>query len=281
MAGIQDFKGRVAVVTGGASGIGKGMARALIAEGASVVIADVEQSALDAAALELGAVGIRTDVSREDDVESLAEQVQARFGRVDIVCNNAGVSPKVRVQDAKMDDWRWVLGVNLWGVIHGVKAFLPRLLSNPHGGYIVNTSSAGGFVAMPMIGPYAVSKAGVIALSEALSVELTAAKANVGVTVLCPGLVRTNIQTGSRNRPADLSDANGIDIDFMKDPSLVRSSDWITADSVGPITIDAIRRGALYATTHDSVADLVAKKMEAVLADLRHPRPAGERLEVG
>ena len=275
MAGIQDFNGRVAVVTGGASGIGKGIARALIAEGASVVIADVEQGALDAAASELGAVGMLADVSREDDVESLAEQVQERFGRIDIVCNNAGVSPKVRIQDATMDDWRWVLGVNLWGVIHGVRAFMPRLLANPHGGYVVNTSSAGGFVALPMIGPYSVSKFGVVALSEALDAELKAANANVGVTVLCPGLVRTNLHTGSRNRPSELSDARGIDIDLAKNPDFDQSS-WISADSVGRITVDAIRRGALYATTHDSVADMVEKKMETVLSAFREPRPPAE-----
>jgi NAD(P)-dependent dehydrogenase (short-subunit alcohol dehydrogenase family) len=275
MPGIQDFEGRVAVVTGGASGIGKGIARALIAEGAKVVIADIEQDALTPAAAELGAVGIRVDVSKEEDVDALAKEVDRRFGRVDIVCNNAGVSPKVLIQDATTNDWRWVIDVNLWGVIYGTKVFLPRLLANPHGGYFLNTASIGAFVSSPMIGPYSVTKAGVVALSESLSAEMQAAKANVGVTVLCPGTVRTNIQTSSRNRPAELSvNAKGIDIDLMKNKTLIGKSLWITADSVGPMAIDAIRRGALYATTHDGVGEVIEAKAKNVATMFRHPRPA-------
>jgi NAD(P)-dependent dehydrogenase (short-subunit alcohol dehydrogenase family) len=276
MPGIRDFRGRVAVVTGGASGIGKGLAKALLAEGAEVALADVEAEALAKAAAELGTVGIRCDVSRETDVEALAAQVDERFGRVDIVCNNAGVSPKARIQDATTDDWRWVLGVNLWGVIFGTKVFLPRLLANPQGGHILNTASIGAFVSSPMVGPYSVTKAGVVALSETLDVELRAAKAQVGVTILCPGSVRTNLHTSTRNRPPELANAVGIDIDFMKSGGTIGKAQWITGDSVGRMAVDAIRRGALFATTHDGMDRMVETRMRAIAEAFRAPRPPAE-----
>ena len=193
------------------------------------------------------------------------------FGRVDVVCNNAGVAPKVKVAEATLDDWRWVVDVNLWGVIHGVSAFLPHLLANPHGGHMVNTASAGGFVTGPMIGPYSATKAAVVALSEALSRELAMDQAKVGVTVFCPGTVRTNLHTSARNRPTGLADAKAIDIDMMKNPALIGQQRWLTGDEVAPMVLDAIRRGALYATSHPEIAELVERRSAAVTAAFRHP----------
>jgi NAD(P)-dependent dehydrogenase (short-subunit alcohol dehydrogenase family) len=273
---MQDFAGRVVVITGGASGIGKGIAKAFVAEGAQVVIADVEDGALQQTATEIGAVGIRTDVSKEADVAALAAEVQRRFGKVDILVNNAGVAPKVRIQDATLDDWRFMIDVNLWGVIHGTHAFLPLLLANPDGGHIVNTSSAGGFVTGPLIGTYSVTKAGVVAMSEALNIELKMGGANVGVTVLAPGTVRTNLHTSVRNRPAGFADTRAADIDFKQAGNLPDQQRWITADSVGPVVIDAIRRGALYVTTHDDIADMFERRAQRILTDLRHPIPQTE-----
>jgi NAD(P)-dependent dehydrogenase (short-subunit alcohol dehydrogenase family) len=272
MSALADLNGRVAVVTGGASGIGKAVAQLLIAEGANVVIADVEEGALAPAAEEIGAVGIRTDVSDLASVQALAAAAVERFGTVHIVVNNAGVAPKAMIQNATIDDWRWLIDVNLWGVIHGVKTFLPILLANPDGGHIVNTASTGGFVTGPMIGPYSVTKAGVVALSEALAQELALQGAKVGVTVFCPGTVRTNLHTGSRNRPASRSDIAAIDIDLMGNP-LVGESRWLTPSEAAPFVTAAIRRGDLYATSHPETADLVEKRMARVVQAFRESSP--------
>jgi NAD(P)-dependent dehydrogenase (short-subunit alcohol dehydrogenase family) len=279
MPEFTDFNDRVAVVTGGASGIGLGIARTLLAAGAKVVIADIEEDALRKVADEIGAVAMPVDVSSAEEVAALAEAVLVRFGRVDIVCNNAGVAPKVRIQDATLQDWRWIIDVNLWGVIHGINAFLPSLLANPSGGYIVNTASAGGFVSGPMIGTYCATKAAIVALSESLNMELQMQGANVGVTILAPGTVRTNLHTSVRNRPSSLSDANARDIDFKKSGALAGTQRWITSDSVGPVVIDAMRRGALYVTTHDDIADMFEKRANRILEQLRAPVPATENVD--
>lgn len=279
MNAMPDLNGRVAVITGGASGIGKGIARQMIAEGAKVVIADIERGALETTAEEIGAVGIVADVSDLASVEALAAQVVDRFGTVDIICNNAGVAPKVKIADATMDDWRWVIDVNLWGVIHGVKTFLPILRANPNGGYVVNTASSGGFVTGPMIGPYSVTKSGVVALSEALAGELQLEGARIGVTIFCPGTIRTNLHTSSRNRPGHLADAAAIDIDMMNNKALIGDQRWLKADDMGAIVTDAMRRGALYVTTHAEIADYVEMRMSAVAEAFRYPIPEAALFE--
>src|SRR5262245_33434334 len=139
MSGLANLSGKIAVVTGGASGIGRGIASRLLAQGMKVVIADIEQSALDSTAAALGVTGIRTDVSSLESVQALAEEVKRRFGTAHLICNNAGVGSVARLADMTAADWQWMLGVNLWGVIHGVQAFLPMLKMNSEGGHIVNT----------------------------------------------------------------------------------------------------------------------------------------------
>src|SRR5918998_4006482 len=161
MSAFTDLEGKVAVVTGGASGIGKGIATALRDEGAQVVIADIEQGALDATAEELGVTGIRTDVSKAESVEALATEVVERFGTAHVIVNNAGIGPIGNVADLTLDDWRWIVDVNLWGVIHGVHHFLPILKANEDGGHIVNTSSVAGLVPSPGLGSYVLTKYGV------------------------------------------------------------------------------------------------------------------------
>lgn len=202
MSGLPELRGKVAVVTGGASGIGKGIATQLVAEGMRVIIADIERDALDKTAGEIGATGVPADVSDAASVEALARTAQELYGTVHVVCNNAGIGPMAAIKDLTMDDWHWILGVNLYGVIHGVHVFLPILRANPDGGHIVNTASMAGLVAPPRIGSYAVAKYGVVALTEVLAAELAAENSKVGASVLCPGTVRTNIGTSSRNRPA-------------------------------------------------------------------------------
>ncbi len=266
MSAFNDFRGRTAVVTGGASGMGKGIAQALIAEGMRVFIADIEQQALEHTAAEIGATGIRTDVSDFESVQSLAREVRAQAGAIHVVCNNAGVGPMGRIAELSIEDWHWILDVNLWGVIHGVQAFLPLLRANADGGHIVNTASIGGLVTMPGLGAYAVSKYGIVALSETLAQELAEERSRVGVTILCPGPTRTNIKTSSRNRPARLSGKRGLtDVDLEK-TEFGAAARWVEPREVGDIVVQAIRRGALYAYTHPEQLGAVEARCAAILA---------------
>lgn len=260
--------GRVAVVTGGASGIGKGIAAAFRARDMQVVIADIEQGPLDAAATELGAVGIRTDVGDAASVQALADAVKARFGSADVLVNNAGVGPKGNLADVTLDDWRWLVDVNLMGVVHGLNAFLPMLRANPKGSHIVNTASLGGFIAGPGVGIYSATKAAVVALSETLHWEMLIGGDKVGVTILAPGPVRTGIYSGSRNRPAGRADSGMADVDVDTDPLFV-DADWVGPDVAGEVVMAAIQRGALYATTHPAMVDLIEARMSNVANGLR------------
>jgi NAD(P)-dependent dehydrogenase (short-subunit alcohol dehydrogenase family) len=267
VSGLPDLAGKVAVVTGGASGIGKGIATQLVAEGAQVVIADIQPDAMEAAAAEIGAIGVQTDVSDPASVDALARTVLARYGAVHVVCNNAGIGPLAPVADLTLDDWRWMLGVNLWGVIHGVHTFLPVLKQNREGGHIVNTASMAGLVAGPRLGAYAAAKYGVVGLTEVLAAELAADNSRVGVSVLCPGTVHTNIGTSSRNRPADLPDAGFKDVDIeLEDNPRYR---WIYPEDAGAVAVRAIKRGDLYALTHPDWYPVVAERHEAIAAAFR------------
>ena len=249
MSGLKDLAGKTAVVTGGASGIGKGIAQALKDEGMQVVIADIERGALDTAAKEIGAVGVVADVSSMASVQALADEVHARFGVVHVVCNNAGVGSGAKVADMKLADWDWILGVNLKGVIHGIQAFLPLLSANPDGGHIVNTASMSGLRVRPGAGGYAVTKFGIVALSETLALELGMEGSRVRVTVLCPGMVHTNIKSSLRNRPGDLPQGALADYD-IEQTELGARMRWLDSREVGRIVVRAIRQGDLYAVTH-------------------------------
>ena len=256
------------MVTGGASGLGKGIARALMAEGMRVVLADIEAAALDHTAAELGASGWVTDVSDAGSVQALADEVRRRFGAVHLVCNNAGVGSIGRLADLTLEDWRWMIGVNLWGVIHGVHSFLPLLRANPDGGHILNTASVGGFVTMPGLGAYATTKHAVVALSETLAQELAEAGSSIGVTVLCPGPTRTNIKTSSRNRPGSRGPRGLTDVD-LEATEFGASARWIEPDEVGRIVVEALRSGALYAFTHPEQMDAVAQRFDTILRAAR------------
>jgi NAD(P)-dependent dehydrogenase (short-subunit alcohol dehydrogenase family) len=314
VSGLPDLAGKVAIVTGGASGIGQGIAAKLIAEGARVIIADVQRDALEATAAEIGAAGVLTDVSDPASVDALARTALDRYGAVDVVCNNAGIGPLAPVADLTLDDWRWMIGVNLWGVIHGVHTFLPILKRNRDGGHIVNTASMAGLVAGPRLGAYAAAKYGVVGLTEVLAAELAADNSRVGVSVLCPGTVHTSIGTSSRNRPDGLPDASehsnfadtstaislgerkirafglkDIDIELEDNPR----HRWIYPADAGAVVVRAIKRGDLYALTHPDWYPMVAERHEAIAAafreqedlrqqalgrhDLGRPAPVAER----
>ncbi len=263
MSAFAQLSGRTAVVTGGASGLGKGIAQELLAEGMRVVLADIEADALERTATEIGAVGIRTDVSDLGSVQSLAAEVRRRYGTAHVVCNNAGIGSLGRVADLTIDDWRWMLGVNLWGVIHGVQAFLPMLRGNADGGHIVNTASVGGFVTMPGLAAYAVTKYGVVALTETLAQELAEDGARVGATVVCPGPMRTNIKTSSRNRPASLGEGALLDTD-LEQTEFGRSARWIEPRDAAKIVVAAIRNGDLYAFTHPEQLGAVEVRLQRI-----------------
>ena len=206
---MKEFKGKVAVITGAASGIGRGLAERCVREGMKVVLADIEEANLTRTETELKTSGgtvlaVRADVSKRSDVERLARRALDAFGQVHLLFNNAGVAAGGAPWEATWNDWEWVMGVNLWGVIHGVKVFTPLMLAQNTECHIVNTSSTAGLIVGGISAPYSVTKHAVVALSESLYLALQQRSSLVKVSVLCPGLVRTNIAEAERHRPAEL-----------------------------------------------------------------------------
>jgi NAD(P)-dependent dehydrogenase (short-subunit alcohol dehydrogenase family) len=259
---MTEITGRVAVVTGGASGIGRGIAEALIDHGARVVIADIDDDAVKTTAAEIGAHPAVTDVASASSVAALADATLSEFGRVDIVVNNAGIGPAGKVADLTLDDWQWMLGVNLWGVIHGIRVFLPHLIANPDGGHIVNTASMAIFNPLPGLGAYTASKMGVQGLSEVLAMELAADHPNVRVSILPPGPVPTNIARSLRHRPAGQHGALA-DID-MGDGEQAAALRWVEPRRAGEIVARAIRNNDLYAITHPEWWPRVNERVEMI-----------------
>jgi NAD(P)-dependent dehydrogenase (short-subunit alcohol dehydrogenase family) len=252
---MEELGGKTAVVTGAASGIGLALARRLGAEGMQVVLADVEDAALARAADALETAGVRclavrTDVSRAAEVDALAERAVAAFGAVHVVCNNAGVFAGGVAWEIPLDDWSWVLGVNLWGVIHGVRSFLPLLLAHGGEAHVVNTASMAGLVSNPLAGPYTVSKHAVVALSETLYHELTLRGAPVGVSVLCPEGVATRIGESSRNRvgaPGDRS-PGAVAVEAALQATVAKG---LSPDVMADRVVRAIRERRFYVLAED------------------------------
>jgi NAD(P)-dependent dehydrogenase (short-subunit alcohol dehydrogenase family) len=266
----MELSGKVAVVTGGGSGIGKAMATRFVEEGMNVVIADIEQSALDATTAELGVLGVRTDVSDADSVAALADAVLERHGAVHVLCNNAGVGGGGVISSLTLNDWKWVVDVNLWGVVHGIHFFLPHLLENDDGGHIVNTASMAGLFPVPGIGPYNGTKYAVVGISETLAIELRDTK--VGVSVLCPGLVNTNIFTSQRNRPEALRNDSRKDKDAALLSPEVVTQRGLDPAVVGRLVANAVRDGEFWIFTHPELLDEV---------EARHRRITGARRPSG
>lgn len=265
MRGMDRFDGRTAIVTGGASGIGRGLAERFVAEGMNVVVADIEEAPLKRTADEIGALAVQVDVSDLASMEKLRDATLAHFGSIDIVCNNAGIGAFSRVADLTMDDWRWIISVNLWGVIHGVQIFLPILLGNERGGWMVNTASMGGVSTFPTLGAYATTKFGVAALTETLFMEMEQEGSNVGVTLLLPGPIRSNLGNSSRNRPASLQPGALSDGKLEQMPQYRDSLPWKDPAHAAEVVMAAIRNGELYAVTHPEQFERVASRSEALL----------------
>ena len=283
---MDQLEGKVAVITGGASGMGLAFAHRFAREGMRLVLADVEEPALDAAVSELSAggtevIGVVTDVSDGASMDRLAAAAFDRFERVNVVCNNAGVSGSSSpVAELTAADWAWVLGVNLWGVIHGHRVFQPHLMA--HGdGHVVNTASMAGHTAFSGLAPYHVSKHGVVALSETVYHELVAAGSSVGITVLCPGFVNTRIADSDRNRPEALPDPLIGDPDEQADlRQMIR--DFFASkqppEEVADLVVDAIRERTFYLFTADAWTAQIAERHQDIVTG-RNPRPRGNMIE--
>jgi NAD(P)-dependent dehydrogenase (short-subunit alcohol dehydrogenase family) len=270
---MQEFRDKVAVITGAASGIGRGIAERCVREGMKVVLADVDEVNLPKAAAELKApsgtvVSVRTDVSQRSDVEALARQALDAFGHVHLLFNNAGVGAGGTPWEATWNDWEWVIGVNLWGVIHGVKVFTPLMLAQDTECHLVNTSSAAGLTVGSGSAPYAVTKHAVVALSESLYLALQQRKSLVKVSVLCPGLVRTDIADSERHRPAALRDAPAAMSPEMQ-AGLAAFKAAIAASmppaQIADLVFDAIKREQFYVLSHPEWTEVIRLRTDALL----------------
>lgn len=268
---MKDFAGRTAVVTGGASGIGLALCRRSAAAGMRVVMADIEKGALEEAAEGLRAGGtevldVVVDVSDASQVEDLARTVADAFGPVHLLCNNAGVAAGGLISELSLEDWRWVLGVNLFGVVHGLRAFLPGMLAHGQDAHIVNTASLAGLVSPPLMSPYSASKFAVVAVSESLYHELNMTGARVKVSVLCPGWVNTRIHEASRNRPAGL----GGDTTREADDNRMQLMAQVIASGLPPEQVadkvfEAVTEERLYVVTHPDMLGGVETRMRTIL----------------
>ena len=266
---MENLEGKVAVVTGGASGIGKAVATSAVAEGMSVVIADIEEGPLKEAADELASGGaevlsVVTDVSDGDSVRELRDRVLDRFGAVHLVHNNAGVGSGGLIWEVSEQDWRWILGVNLWGVVHGIATFVPTLIEQGEG-HIVNTASIAGLTSAPFLGPYNATKQAVVAISETLYKDLEAAGVNgVGVSVLCPGFVQTRIAESDRNRPSWAPEREVEGATEMREAIQSLVDAGIPADVVGQRVLEAVRNNIFYILTHPELDQAVATRFDDI-----------------
>jgi NAD(P)-dependent dehydrogenase (short-subunit alcohol dehydrogenase family) len=270
---MRQFKDRVAVVTGGASGIGRAMALRFAQEGMKIVLADIEQAELERTEAEFRdkghtVIGVHTDVSKAEDVETLAKRALQAFEAVHVVCNNAGVAPGGLVWEHTAKDWEWAMGVNVWGVIHGVRAFTPILLRQGEEGHIVNTASVAGLLSLPGMGLYCVTKHAVVALTECLHHDLAGHSDKVRCSVLCPAFVPTRISDSERNRPAILRDQRvKSQEDLAREEQLRHAvqAGRISAEQVADMVFDAIRTERFYVLPHQKIKGSIETRMQDIL----------------
>ena len=258
---MENLKGKTAVVTGGASGIGRALCLAFAGEGAHVVVADIDEAGMAETAAGVKKAGtkaltVKTDVTKLDSVQALAERAWREMGGVHIVCNNAGVAVHGSLESATHRDWEWVLAVNLWGVIHGVEAFVPRMIAQKQPGHVVNTASMAGLIASQGLGVYNTSKYAVVGLSETLHKDLR--PHDIGVSILCPMGVSTNIRTSERNRPLALQNPKGPeDNDWFR---LIGR--YLEPEEVAGRVLRAVKANRLYVITHEEARDPLRRRFE-------------------
>ena len=270
---MKELKGRTAVVTGAGSGLGRAMALAFAREGMDLALADVDFDSLKNVATEVESTSVRcfsmkVDVSKEAEVRAFADRVEDPF----LVCNNAGVSPLGAAWENTAADWQWILGVNLWGVIHGVRAFAPRLIAK-NAGHIVNTASVAGLISPPGSAAYNVTKHAVVALSESLYHDLRERNLQVGVSVLCPAYVPTGISDSERNRPVEFGVSIKSKETLAKEAILKKavSSGRLSADDVATAVVAAVKEDRFYILTHPRIKGAIRSRMDDILEE-RAPR---------
>jgi NAD(P)-dependent dehydrogenase (short-subunit alcohol dehydrogenase family) len=277
---MQEFRDKVAVITGGASGIGLAMAERFAREGMKLVLADVEKGLLGEVTARFQAegvevLGVQTDVSDAEQMDALGAATMDAFGAAHVVCNNAGVETTGLTWQLTTADWQWVIGANLWGVIHGIRVFVPGLVAQGEG-HIVNTASMAGLVSVPGLGPYCVTKHGVVTLSETLHGELVATGSKVGVSVVCPSWVQTDIFQSDRNRPAALANPETERAaqrrEEQRQLGAAILATGITASEVADRVFEAIVEERLYVLTHEETAPAVRNRMTNILEG-RNPEP--------
>jgi len=272
---MKELKGKVAVVTGAASGLGHAMALAFADQGMHVALGDVADTSEVFARVQakgVSAVSLKVDVSKAEDVERFAQLVDRDLGGADLVCNNAGVSPLGAAWEGSLGDWQWILGVNLWGVIHGVRSFVPRLMAKG-GGHVVNTASVAGIINPPGSGAYNVTKHAVVALSETLHHDLRERGSGVGVSVLCPAYVPTGIADSERNRPTDLAAGGKSPGTLAREQMLKKAvaSGRLSAEDVARAVVQAVKEERFYILTHPRIKGAIRARMEDILEE-RTPR---------
>jgi NAD(P)-dependent dehydrogenase (short-subunit alcohol dehydrogenase family) len=278
----MELKGRVAVITGAASGFGREFARTAVSRGMKVVLADIDTVGLEAVVAELRArgaavLGVPTDVAHADAVQALADATMKEFGSVHLLFNNAGVAVGGFTWEATHADWQWVMGVNLWSVIHGVRIFTPLMLAHGEPAHIVNTASVAGLFSPPNMSVYNVTKHAVVTLSETLYSDLRIAHTKIGVSVLCPAFVPTGIAHSQRNRPADLqNDAGPTPSMLAAQAHAVKSveSGRMTAAEIADVTFAAIDDGRFYIIPHDEMLPLIQLRVADVVAQRPPTDPA-------
>ena len=276
---IDDLSGKVAVVTGAASGIGRATATAFAERGMRVALADIEEERLEQTAAELTAAGhtvlpVVVDVSDGESVEALAGRTVEELGGVHVVHLNAGVAAGGPIWMLSEKDWAWVLGVNLWGVIHGIRSFVPRMLAAGEPGHIVNTASMAGLTSSAMMGAYNVSKHGVVTLSETLLRDLSMMGSKIGVSVLCPGWVNTGIGDSGRNRPDELRNADGPNLldGGAASPLKAVLENGLHPSEVAAMVVDAVTTDRFYVLTHPEWTPMIEQRMADIL-EARVPTP--------
>ncbi|HEX4331324.1 MAG TPA: SDR family NAD(P)-dependent oxidoreductase [Usitatibacter sp.] len=269
---MRELKGKTAVVTGAGSGIGRELAIACAREGMSVALADVDEKGMQATAIEVAKLdmrseSIRCDVSKASEVDLLAARACDRFGGVHLVFNNAGVAVGGPAWTATLEDWQWTLGINLMGVVHGMRSFVPRMLEQGGECHMVNTASVAGLVDIPGSAVYCVSKHGVVALSECLYHDLRVAKSSIGVSVLCPAYVNTGIGDSDRNRPADLAATNPLGAPYREAVREALKHGRLSAADVAREAIEAVKTNRFYILPHGRIKGAIEARMRDILEE--------------
>jgi NAD(P)-dependent dehydrogenase (short-subunit alcohol dehydrogenase family) len=268
---MKELKGKIAVITGAASGFGRELAILCAADDMKVVLADRDEAGMQATIgmLKAGAqsLAVKCDVTKPEQLDHLADKTYERFGAAHLLFNNAGVAVAGPTWMATLEDWKWCLEVNLMGVIHGIRSFVPRMLKQGDECHVVNTASVAGFISVPGSAVYCVSKHGVVTISECLHQDLQMAKAKIGVSILAPAYVNTGIGESARNRPAELSATNPLGQAYEDRMRHAIKSGRLSATDVAKATMDAVKSNRFYILTHPKIKGAIEMRMRDILDD--------------